>query len=80
MVKVVGPCFSLDAAKSLRKILEYRRSFGQAIVSKFHKPGGRAPFILGYHPYLKRVIMSEAVRHWHLLTTTEKQLWRDYIV
>lgn len=79
MVKGVGPCFSLDAAQTMGGVIEYRRSKGQAIISQKHKPGGRAPFILGYHAYYARVHTSEAVRHWHLLTTAQKQEWDDYV-
>ena len=79
MVRVIGPALSLDAAKSLGKKVTFRGDRQRTILSRFQKPGGRAPFVLGYYPYMARVYTSEAVRKWHLLSPSERQEWNDYI-
>lgn len=79
MVKVVGPALSLDAKKSLKGTIIFQGGRNRTILTKHHRPGTRAPFVLGYYPYLARVHTSEAVRHWHLLSEAEREEWKDYI-
>jgi len=79
MVKAVGPAMSLDVSGSLGGVIEYRTSKGIHYVSKKHKPGSRAPFVLGYNNYQARLHIANAVDHWHLLSTAQKKLWKDYI-
>jgi len=76
---VTGPLFSLQAKKVMGKVLEFRTSKGNAVVSKKHKPGDRGPFTLHPKQLNARVYMTEAVSSWQQLTNEQKQEWNDFV-
>jgi hypothetical protein len=79
MAKTIGPSLSLSAHGSLGKVFTFQtKGKGNAVYFK-SKPGQRTPLQLTYNQYQVKVYVSEAVRHWHLLSDSEKELWNDYI-
>lgn len=79
MVKIIGPALSLDAAGSLGKVFTFqKRTRGNAVYFK-SKPGRVTKFVAGYNQYMVKIYTSDGVRHWHLLTTVEKEEWNNFI-
>ena len=79
MVKVVGPALSLGAHGTLGKALTFQKRLkGNTVYLKSH-PGRISSFNLSYNQYQNKVYVSEAVRHWHLLSVSERGEWNDYI-
>ena len=79
MVKVTGPTLSLNAAGSLGKILTYQKRLKGNVVYMKSKPGRIGIVGNTYNQYQVKIYILQAVRHWHLLSASEKQEWDDFI-
>jgi hypothetical protein len=82
MVKVTGPVFSSDAHGDLGGLLNYHRRPGGSAVARHHQPGSvvKSHAVPSASQVTIRSYYKEAVEHWHLLTETERQQWRDFVV
>ena len=77
MAKVFGPCFSLSASKTLKKLLVFKRKKGVNIVGRYHKPGSKTPTSLTFGQACQRADIAFLVAAWQGLSADEKQEWDD---
>ena len=75
MSKVLGPLFSLEASKTLKKTITYQR-----------RPSGHSAFIrkVPYDPhssgqYAMRVYMGQARKSWGKLSTAYQKAWNNFV-
>lgn len=77
MVKVVGPCLSLDAQGSLKNSITYqRRPSGSAVYQK-SEPGAREPFSYSPAQLTQRLSVQSLVSAWRNLDVNYKNQWDD---
>ncbi len=77
MPKLTGPCFSLSASKTLKKLLTFQRKKGQNLSVKYHQPGSREPFNLNFAQACQRADIGFLVVAWQDLSAEEKEGWDD---
>lgn len=77
MPKVIGPCFSLSAFKSLGKALIYQRKRGMNLLFKHHRPGSREPTVVSPKQESQRNRIADLVSQWRALGSWMKEVW-DY--
>ena len=75
MPKVVGPCFSLSASKSLKKTVTYQKRPSGHAVYPHSKPGAREPFTRSPKQAAQRAIIAALVAQWRAFTTSIKAAW-----
>lgn len=78
MPKVTGPCFSLSAAKSLRKFISYQGKRGLNLVTKYKKPGSREPFSPSPSQQAQRTRVGNLVAQWQALSSITRGVWDNY--
>ncbi len=77
MPKVTGPCFSLSAAKSLKKTITYQKRPSGHAVYPHSKPGDREPFISSPKQTVQRARIAQLVSDWQALTAAVRTLWDE---
>ena len=77
MPKVTGPCFSLSAAKSLKKTITYQKRPSGHAVYPFKKPGDRQPFAYSLKQLAQRDRIRQLVSDWQAVTAAIKTLWDE---
>jgi len=78
MPKVTGPCFSLSAVKTLKKLLTFQRKKGLNLVTKYKKPGSREPFTPSPKQQEQRAEIGGLVAQWQSLGSIAKGVWDNY--
>lgn len=74
MVKVNGPCFSLEASGSLGKAITFQKGLKSRMVRKCPKPKyTRTP-----DQILVRNMFALAIIYWHDLTPSQVALWNAF--
>jgi len=75
MVKLTGPALSLDASKSLGKLMTFqKRPSGHAVYFK-SRPGDISPLFPTAPQVVQRALIAEAVAAWKALSAAEKASW-----
>jgi len=75
MVKVSGPCLSLEASGSVGKAITFQKGLKSRTVRKCPvKKPTRTP---GQETV--RTVFSKAVTYWHALLTSQQTLWKEFI-
>lgn len=77
MPKVTGPCFSLDAQKSMRKTITYQRRPSGNVVFPWSRPGGREPFAYSSAQWAQRAKVKAYVAAWRALDVNYREQWDD---
>lgn len=78
MATVVGPLLSLEARGKLANILTFRSHPGHINVGRFWKPGSRRKFEPSVDQLFNRHLYGQAVEEWRGLTTSHRQLYKDF--
>lgn len=75
MVKVTGPCLSLDAQGALKDSITYQKRPSGHSVYPFSKPGVREPHVYSPAQWTQRAKIKALVAAWQLLSQPFKDLW-----
>jgi len=77
MAKAKGPSFSLEASKSLKKILTFQKRPSGTALYKKSAPGGKAPFIPSVNQRNQRGIIALLVAQWQSMSPAERTSWEN---
>lgn len=79
MPKLIAPLFSMEAWKTLKKTLTYQRHGSGHAVYKYHKPGGKSPFVPSATQRDKRMLFNMIIARWQTLTDDERNVYNDLV-
>ena len=75
MTRLKGPLFSLGAQKQLGKTLIYKMKGGRSFLTKYNKPGSKAPFSASPAQLDKRMLYNLIIACWQCKTDNQRAVF-----